>query len=140
MDYTKSKIYALRSYQTDNIYIGSTCMPLSKRLYFHKRKSNKSTSKEITKFDDCYIELIKDCPCDNKEQLRKFEGEEIRKNKNICVNKNIAGRTQKEYQKYYDDIRNTSTQIICECGGHYPKRNKKLHEKTNIHINYLNNI
>ena len=107
-NYTNGKIYALRSFQTDKIYIGSTTQPLSTRLFKHRNHYKRwqqekfpyITSFEILKFDDCYIELIAECPCENKEQLNKKEGETIREMD--CVNKNIAGRT---YSEYYQDNR-----------------------------------
>lgn len=107
MKYQNGKIYSIRSYQTDKIYIGSTTQPLSKRLYKHKinfKNYNKgkycyTTSYEIVKHDDCYVELLELCPCTCKEELLKREGELIREKKN-CVNKIIPGRTDKEY---YDD-------------------------------------
>ena len=44
--YQNGKIYKLVSDATDDVYYGSTCLPLSKRTYGHKRsyavyKSNK---------------------------------------------------------------------------------------------------
>ena len=104
-DYTKGKIYCLRSHQTDDVYVGSTVESLSNRKAKHKNaykrflngKSNYVTSFEIIKYDDCYIELIEDCPCENKEQLSKKEGEYIRNMD--CINKYVAGRTVKEYYK-----------------------------------------
>ena len=35
-DYSKGKIYAIKSYQCDDIYIGSTVNKLSDRLSYHK--------------------------------------------------------------------------------------------------------
>ena len=105
MDYKNGKIYSIRSYQTDDVYIGSTCSPLSKRLWGHKNdykqylndKTNYTSSFEIIKFDDNYIELIELFPCGSKDELHKREGEIIRQTDN-CVNKRIAGRSQKEYE------------------------------------------
>lgn len=96
-DYKLSKIYAIRSHQTDQIYIGATVQSLAVRFAEHKKPTNKSNSKEILKYEDAYIELIEEYPCENKEQLSKKEGEHIRANN--CVNKCIAGRTSKEYRK-----------------------------------------
>ena len=45
--------------------------------------------------ENCKIELIEYYKCDTLQELRKREGEHIRNNE--CVNKNIAGRTKKEY-------------------------------------------
>jgi hypothetical protein len=58
------------------------------------------TSYEILKYDDCYIELICECPCETKEQLNKKEGETIRAMN--CANKVIPCRTDREY---YQDNR-----------------------------------
>ena len=104
-DYSKGKIYTLRSYQTDEIYIGSSINTLPKRLGKHKTdhknwkigKQNYITSFELIKYDDCYIELLELFPCNSKAELEKKEGEYIRSMN--CVNKNIAGRTSKEYHK-----------------------------------------
>ena len=106
LDYSKAKLYAIRSHQTEDIYIGSSCSELSKRLHDHRKhykvfkrgKRPYITSFEIIKHPDNYIELIRAVPCTNKEQLHKLEGDEIRKRN--CVNKFIPGRTK---QQYYED-------------------------------------
>jgi len=100
INYQNGKIYAIKSYQTELIYIGSTVRPLSQRIAKHRvnyNKNGKTSSKEILKYDDYYIELIELFPCNSKEELEKQEGIHIRKNINICVNCRIAGRTPKEY-------------------------------------------
>jgi len=107
VNYQNGKIYALRSNKTDEIYIGSTAENrLSDRMSNHRRdyknylleKRNYITCFEILKYDDCYIELIEECPCKNRMELERREGQVQREME--CVNKIIAGRTQKEY---YDD-------------------------------------
>lgn len=114
MDYKNGKIYTIRSHQTDKIYIGSTTQPLSKRLSCHKAnyknyldgKKNYITSYDIIQYGDAFIELLEECPCETKDQLHKREGECIRKEPN-CVNKYVAGRTQKEYREEHKDFYNT---------------------------------
>jgi hypothetical protein len=104
--YNNSKIYTIRSYQLDKYYIGSTTQSLHKRLYDHKRdyklyqnqKYHYITSFELIKFEDCYIELLENFNCDNKEELTKREGEWIRANLNDILNKKIEGRTVKQYR------------------------------------------
>jgi hypothetical protein len=104
-NYQNSKIYVLRSHQTEKIYIGSTVNELRKRFHSHKRqykcflenKSNYVSSYEILKYDDCYIELFEKYPCSDKMELHKREGEIIRSLD--CVNKIVAGRTIKEWRK-----------------------------------------
>ena len=102
MDYKNGKIYTIRSYQTDKFYIGSTCSTLTKRLYQHKTKYKygtlTSTSREIVKYNDCYIELLEAFECKNKNELRQREGELIRKYKNDIVNCRIENRTKDEWR------------------------------------------
>ncbi len=104
VDYKNSKIYKIRSYKTDDIYIGSTTQTLCKRLAKHNSNyrsykkgntyENYMTSFKILEFGDAYIELIEICSCNSKEELHKIEGEYIR---NLdCVNKNNPSPTEKE--------------------------------------------
>ena len=103
VNYGNSKIYAIRSYATDNVYIGSTTQPLSKRMVVHRGhyklylagKFRYMTSFELIKCGDAYIELLEDYPCENNEQLHRREGELIRNT--ACVNMRIAGQSKKEY-------------------------------------------
>ena len=112
-DYSKGKIYSIRSHLTTDVYIGSTIDTLPKRLFNHKRfykkwvnkKTNYTTSfKIIEKDDECYIELVELYPCNSKIELHRREGEIIRAT-TTCVNKCIPGRTIQqitEYQKEYN--------------------------------------
>lgn len=103
--YHNGKIYTIRSAQTDKYYIGSTTQPLYKRFYEHKRdyklfldgKFHNVSSFDIVKFDDCYIELLEEFKCENKEQLTKKEGQTIRLYINDIVNKRIEGRSKQEH-------------------------------------------
>ena len=123
------RVYCIRSYQTDNIYIGSTFQPLHKRIYGHKssykqwqnKKHNYITSFELIKYDDCYIELIEEYKNLNKKELEKYEGDHIRKND--CVNKIIVGRTQKEYYKDNND------KILEQKKEYYQDNNDKIKEQ-----------
>ena len=105
-DYAKGLIYTIRSPHIDKYYIGSTTQALCKRLSTHnanykrylKEKHGVTTSFEILKLEDAYIELLEACPCNNKMELTKREGELIRQYKNEIVNKKIEGRTNKQYK------------------------------------------
>ena len=124
MDYKNGQIYAIRNHIDNDIYVGSTCQALSKRMAKHRGDVN-STAKGhrilYTKMkslgtEQFYIELLESCPCENKEQLRKLEGKYIR---DIgTLNKMIAGRSDKEY-KHEDRIENP---------GKYYLRNKLFRE------------
>jgi hypothetical protein len=133
MDYKKGQIYTIRSHQTDLFYIGSTCSPLAKRLHNHRKdykywlknnERNYLSSYEIIKFDDHYIELLEDFPCENKKQLNKREGQHIRFYDDKCVNKVVIGRTKAEHYQdnkieidnknkiYYESHKEEITQYI----------------------------
>ena len=109
-NYQNGKIYCIRNHVDDDIYIGSSCQPLSKRMAWH-RNNSKSKNHESMKIyskihelgvEQFYIELVEECPCDTVEQLRKREGEIIREMKPE-LNKRVEGRTRKEY---YEDNKN----------------------------------
>ena len=105
-NYQNGKIYCIRNYVDNDIYIGSSCQPLSKRMAWHRKTSyqtkmkNRPIYKKINELgiDQFYIELIEECQCENVEQLRRREGEFIREMK-PTLNKDIAGRTPKEWSK-----------------------------------------
>jgi hypothetical protein len=103
-DYNKGKIYTIRC-RTDEtlIYVGSTIQPLSVRIGEHKRRGNNVKYQNIilyktinNNWDDWYVELYEECPCENKEQLCRREGEIIRKIGTL--NSDIAGRTSIEWR------------------------------------------
>jgi hypothetical protein len=103
-DYSKGKIYCIRSHSTDVVYIGSTTNNLACRMAQHRQnyknylngKYHYVSSFKIIEHGDAYIELVEDCPCETKEQLERREGQIMRETANR-VNKRIEGRTEKEY-------------------------------------------
>jgi hypothetical protein len=108
VDYNKGKIYKLVNNTSDDIYIGSTCQSLAKRLGGHKlvhkrylqgKSKNILTSFKLFDYDSkVTIVLIQEYPCSNKMELHKKEREYIESMK--CLNKIIPCRTNKEY---YED-------------------------------------
>ena len=110
--FNTSMIYSIRSPATERYYIGSTTQILCKRFSDHNRNytaylkgtGNYMTSFKIIELGDSYIELLEEINCENKNQLERREGELIREHKHNCVNKNIAGRTKKEYKTDYKEI------------------------------------
>ena len=144
-DYTQGKIYYVRSYKTDLIYIGSTCQPLYKRLNEHKTNYktwlktgiSKYTSSKIYELDDSpYIELLVNYPCHCLDELRREEGKFIRSME--CVNKRVEGRTQKEWRDDNKDLikekdkkyREDNKDRLKEYQKKYKKQNKdKINQK-----------
>ena len=141
MDYKNAKVYQIVDNGYNMSYVGSTCMPLSKRFHNHKRLYNfwKNHNKGFcTSFDifdeygidNCKIELIEAVPCLTKDELRKKEGEFI-KNRD-CVNKVIAGRTVKEYQKDYYETNKDKVKEYRETNKDKIKEYNKEYRETNI--------
>ena len=137
MDYSKAKVYCIRNYNDSDIYVGSTCQPLSKRMADHRTAMNHKRDFNITLYvkvreqgaNNFYIELLEDYPCQNKEQLGAKEGEYIRKISTL--NKRIEGRTIKEwredneenlkknkqtYRQRDDVINRRKMRVDCSCG------------------------
>ena len=110
--YEHGKIYKIVDVGLNKCYYGSTTEPLSKRMERHRRcykqylESGKVDTNSRILFseygiENCKIFLVEDFPCDTKEQLLRREGEYIRNN--ACVNKQVAGRTHKEYHDEFND-------------------------------------
>ena len=136
------------------IYIGQT-QNLDRRINEH-RKINSDCSSKIFKGKFKY-EILEQVNNLSKEQIFKKERQYIEQYN--CVNIVKPGRTNTEYyreylkdpekrkkflerqKKSYEKLgkqRNIKTKIICDCGGKYVKRNKKIHLKTKKHNDYVN--
>jgi hypothetical protein len=98
-DFKNGKIYTIRcKLDTSLIYVGSTTQKLCERMTNHRNNPNKNISfySHVKDWNDWYIELYEDFPCERREQLVKREGEITRQIGTL--NKNIAGRTRQEYR------------------------------------------
>jgi hypothetical protein len=165
VNYGKSKIYKIQKIGGDSeIYIGSTTKDyLSQRM--DKHRSNYKYWKLrhgrfITSFklfdlygvENCEIVLLESVNCNSKDELRAREGFYIQNN--ICVNKNVAGRSIKDYKKLYYETNKENIkekvnkyneinkekinlQFTCDCGCKTSKKHKSRHEKSNKHLKLL---
>ncbi len=107
-DFSKAKIYKITNDFNDEVYIGSTCDTLNKRLSKHKGDANdinKNKNRLFYKlmneigFERFRIDLIENYPCDDRYALRQREGYWIRQLGTL--NLKIAGRESEEYHKDY---------------------------------------
>ena len=149
-DYSKNKIYKIYSHLGDKIYIGSTvCDLVSQRMvkhrdsykYWKKHNGNYTTSFILFEeygVENCIIELIEAKPCIDINEQAKLEGSYIRTLE--CVNKNIPGRTRKEYyqdnkerfKEYYQDNKEERKETVAQ----YREDNKDLiNQKNKIYDN-----
>jgi hypothetical protein len=140
VNYELAKIYKVIDKTNGNIYIGSTCEPtLARRLAGHRGdykryldgKFRFVTSFEILKNGNYEIVLLEECKdITSKDQLHKRERFYIENN--VCVNKHIPSRTQKEYYKdnkdniieYQKDYYEDNKDKIIEYQKGYYKENK----------------
>lgn len=173
-DYKNGKIYTIRNKNDDKlIYVGSTCKKyLSDRMGNHRSHCKKNPNALfyglVENWNDWYIELYENFPCESKNELTKREGEVIR---DIgTLNKKRAGLNlppiinsdKTEYQKeYYGKIidktkkseqdkkyRQNNKKIIaekkkekitCECGSIVRKDDISKHHRTIKHQEWLKN-
>ena len=144
------------------IYVGSTIQQLSVRIGEHKCKNkNEKYNKTLmyktinNNWNDWYIELYEEYPCENKEQLNKREGEVIREIGTLNIL--VTGRTRKEYREdnkekiadnmkvYYEDNKDDiaikhKEKITCECGCIIRRSDIPNHKKTQKHLKLLDAI
>ena len=121
VNYQNSKIYIIKSPNTDKVYIGSTSATLPQRMrnhrwdFNHRRQKKDLAVFKIFEEGDTYIELIELFPCSCMDELRKREREVMEQYDN-CVNKRMAYVSREErkqyekefYQKNKDDINRRS--------------------------------
>ena len=115
-DYSNAKIYKLCSDKTNKIYIGSTTSSIKYRFLKHKQDYilyMNNFHKKIYSFDlfdaaggfeNCRVELIHDFPCKSRQELDSEEGRLQLLHLDIIVNRNIAGRTSKQYYQHNKQI------------------------------------
>ena len=81
--YTNGKIYKIINNFNDMVYIGSTCLPLRKRIFNHKKeqRAGRSPNRHLFQlvseaengWDDFQIVLIESYPFANKDELFRYE-------------------------------------------------------------------
>lgn len=134
-DYSYAKIYTIRCKSNHHhIYVGSTTNTLSRRLQYHKSYSIRHQnillySTIANNWDDWFIELYENFPCDNRKQLCKREGEII-----LLIgtlNTKIAGRTSIEFQKQNLDKLKLLQKIYYKNNAEKIKQRVKLYQLQN---------
>ena len=106
-DYSKAKICEIKNNIDDEVYVGSTCVPLGRRMtkrrYAAKHDETLSLYEKFKELgaDLFYIELIEEYPCNSKQELLAREGYYIRERGTI--NKRIAGRTTRQWHEEHKD-------------------------------------
>ena len=140
-----AKIYRLLATGTTDIYIGSTCGTLERRLWHHNHCAANPNQKQ-TAAHKLYeegrtvaIELVENVICQTIDELKARERWWIENTPN-CINKNIPGQTwqerhkkrEKEIKEYMNVFRAIPHE--CECGAVISKAEKARHERSQKHI------
>ncbi len=130
--YNNGQIYKLVNTVDDRIYVGSTAMPLSKRLSNHKKASRELTERRVYKelnvigWSNVRIVLIEAHRCENKNELIAREQHHIDLLKPE-LNKNASSGTHCIHDKRRDRCIDCGGSAICthnrqrdkciDCGG-----------------------
>ena len=133
--YQNGKIYAVKNDITDEVYIGSTVVSLSRRMVQHRSDAKMYPDKmPLTRkmneigIEHFYIELVEDYPCKNTEHLNKREGELIREL--ATINKRVEQRTPTEIAEQRREYRETHHDHFLQCRREWTEKNReKLREQ-----------
>ena len=147
-DYANGRIYKIEpicEHDENEVYYGSTCQLLCKRMDKHRtdykswlnKKRDKTSSYDLFEkygVENCKIYLVELYPCETKEELFAREGYYIKNNK--CINRYVAGNQLavgiKEYHQIY---RNQHKDENIEYSKIYRENNKqKLKDKRTIYV------
>jgi group I intron endonuclease len=163
--YENGKIYKLVNNVDEKIYVGSTCLPLAKRLYRHKndakreKRCNTPAYKHLNEigWENVEIILVEEFPTLNKYNLEKRERYWI-DTLHPELNKNIPTRTKaemnaqrckenyaqhwEERKQYREDHKEQikarqSQKYECECGGKYTYSVAKRHKRSKRHLKWM---
>jgi hypothetical protein len=156
-NYALGKIYRL-VHGAITVYIGSSVMPLNKRMICHRSKARTGKTYEIYEYmrgigiENVRIVLIENWPCTCKQELEQREQYWIDRADttfpNVALkNKHRAYRSY-QYTRTYQNVENRKYRrtekgrvvyerrgnlITCHCGRAIRRSNIALHKKTKIH-------
>ena len=117
-NYQNGKIYKICTYNSDDVYYGSTCLKLCQRLtkhvynwkHFNENKKNvgRLTSFSILDQGNYYIELVENVQCSSKEELHKRERFWLKNNPCVNLCKNLVSTPEEKKEQgamYYQQTK-----------------------------------
>ena len=145
IDYSKCKMYRLIADGSDDMYIGSTCQPLCKRIVEHrnnakysKRESNLYNWMRDIGIENVKIVLISEHPeCQNFEQQRMFEREAVERLQ-PSLNMKQPYRSMEERQKYHREYNKINCDRLREYSLQYYSERRE-HQRQKCREYYANN-
>ena len=153
------QVYKIYFDDCDDVYIGSTKSPLSRRMAQHRsdtRKGSKCRVHNLIREKDMVFNyvLVKSCIVDNKDQQRQFE-QHVIDEIHPSLNQVRAYRTEKQHNDYHKEhykenkeliLRKKKAKIHCVycdnygTAGHVAVHNRTTKHKKNMYFHYLNFI
>ena len=132
-NYANGKVYKICSYNSDDVYYGSTCLKLCQRLakhvsdwkIFKLKNRQRVTSFSILEQGNYYIELVETVSCASKEELHIREKYWIKNNNCVNYYKNLC-RTPNERKQHDATYYQNNKQEIRDWGIQYRTLNKDI--------------
>lgn len=119
-NYANTKMYKLVG--SGMVYYGHTTQKLSARLRGHRaeaKTAKSGTSKLIVDGGDFEIIWLEDYPCKHVDEARARERWWIENND--CINKQLPGRTKKEYEESTKERSKTRSKVYAEANKEHIK-------------------
>lgn len=151
--YENCKIYKLVNNVDDEIYVGSTCNTLAKRLHKHKKDAKRRPDQHVYKhldsigWNNVQCILIEEYPCENKNQQlarERYWYDQLKPTLNM-YRPSVTDEELKEYEKdrhknYYENNREKVLERrrqpwhceACQCT--ITSRHKSRHLKGKTHL------
>ncbi len=135
-------VYCIRCKITGETYYGSTTYSIQKRMYQHRFKTSRTSSRSIIERGDYEVSVIEEVenwllPYYEKYYIKNFP----------CVNKSLPFATREEVKQNQDEFDRSYYQINkeqvlqrlarpyeCECGLTIPWGKKARHLRTQRHL------
>ena len=144
-NYANGKVYKICSYNSDDVYYGSTCLKLCQRLakhvsdwkIFKLKNRQRVTSFSILEQGNYYIELVETVSCASKEELHIRERYWIKNNNCVNIHKNLC-RTKEDMKQNGAVYRLNNAQKIRDVGKQYRLNNKHKKSETDRQYRALN--
>ena len=119
--YQEGKVYAIKSYNSPLMYIGSTYRPCSYRFSIHKynykqwlNNNNRHYQSpfNVLQFGDCYIEILENVNCQTRHELEEREKHYIHMYSAVSVNRNNRLKIVPEHLAILDEIIANNKKIV----------------------------
>lgn len=146
-NYKQGKIYKLLGAGITDVYVGSTCGSLERRLWHHNYTNQNPSQRQMTaaqlyqRSPSVSIELLETYPCEFKEQLAERERywmEKLKAEGIPVVNQNIptAGLTAEQLCERRR-LKANENPYHCPCGKTVRSVQKESHLASRLHANRL---